>query len=436
MSHIFISYSHKDKDYAFSLHQQLSEQGFDAWIDHRLDYGSQWPHEIQKQLDGCDAFIIILSHNAYQSEWVQSELQRAKRKQKPIFPLLLNGDEPWLSLETTQFYDVRNGGLPDLKFFKDLRKTIADAQSARTLKSTPTKPVVQKSSNLKWMLAGISLAVFLFFACGVALWGILKQFDWFYPPVETETATLEASSEGSLNSSEASQPPSLLGEMIFIPAGEFSMGRDDIPAQSPVHTVYLNSYYIDLYEVTQQQYKECYDDGACDPPQDENGVISYDPDYAYYPMVYATWDMANNFCAWRDLRLPTEAEWEKAARGDDQRLYPWGGDLSCDFANYNECKFENHYTPVGNFPQGVSPYGIFDMAGNVYEWVADYYAEDYYSQSPSESPTGPDYSDERVVRGGSWYTGPERLTTTFRIGFEPDKRFGDLGFRCAQDANE
>ncbi|HEX5807171.1 MAG TPA: toll/interleukin-1 receptor domain-containing protein, partial [Anaerolineales bacterium] len=104
MGHVFISYSHKDTGYAHALASELQGKGFDVWIDERLDYGSQWPHEVQKQLDSCSAFILIMSPRAYASEWVQSELQRAKRKIKPVFPLLLEGDEPWLSVESTQYY--------------------------------------------------------------------------------------------------------------------------------------------------------------------------------------------------------------------------------------------------------------------------------------------------------------------------------------------
>jgi hypothetical protein len=107
MSHIFISYSHKDTGYAHQFAKALQQDGFDVWIDSRLDYGSQWPQEVQKQLDACAAFIVIMTPRSFASEWVQSELQRAKRKSKPIFPLLLEGDEPWLSIESTQFYDVR-----------------------------------------------------------------------------------------------------------------------------------------------------------------------------------------------------------------------------------------------------------------------------------------------------------------------------------------
>src|SRR5512133_694353 len=124
MGHIFISYSHKDSEYAHRLADSLQSQGFDVWIDARLDYGSHWPVELQKQLDSCDAFILIMSPHSYDSEWVQSELQRAKRKLKPIFPLLLDGDETWLSVESTQYYDVRQGRVPDAKFFSDISNVV------------------------------------------------------------------------------------------------------------------------------------------------------------------------------------------------------------------------------------------------------------------------------------------------------------------------
>ena len=147
MSHIFISYSHKESDYAHGLAQTLYKDGFDVWIDERLDYGSQWPNEIQKQLDSCRAFIVIMSPNSFDSEWVQSELQRAKRKGKPIFPLLLEGDGPWLSVESTQFFDVRGDMYPDAKFYSALKQVITPDPSARTLRM-PKGPRKLKSKGV------------------------------------------------------------------------------------------------------------------------------------------------------------------------------------------------------------------------------------------------------------------------------------------------
>jgi Tol biopolymer transport system component len=142
MGHVFISYSHKDTKYAHGLADSLQKMGMDVWIDERLDYGSQWPHEIQKQLDSCDAFILVMSPRSFASEWVQSELQRAKRKLKPVFPLLLEGEEPWLSVESTQYYDVRDKKLPDNRFYSALRRVVSVSSTAQTY------PVMPKTSNV------------------------------------------------------------------------------------------------------------------------------------------------------------------------------------------------------------------------------------------------------------------------------------------------
>lgn len=137
MGHIFISYSHKDTTYAHGLTDHLRNMGFDTWIDERLDYGSQWPHEIQRQLDSCDAFILIMTPSSFVSDWVQSELQRAKRKLKPIFPLLLEGDEPWLSVESTQYYDVRGEKFPDTRFYSAIKRVISSGQDIPVIEKLP-----------------------------------------------------------------------------------------------------------------------------------------------------------------------------------------------------------------------------------------------------------------------------------------------------------
>jgi hypothetical protein len=134
MGHIFISYSHRDTDYANQLTEMLRASGFNVWIDTRLNYGAKWPRELQTQLDTCDAFILIMTAQSFESDWVQSELMRAKRKSKPIFPLLLEGDEPWLSVETIQFYDVHGGKLLDNRFFSSLKCAVSTGHKDQTLR--------------------------------------------------------------------------------------------------------------------------------------------------------------------------------------------------------------------------------------------------------------------------------------------------------------
>ena len=149
MGHIFISYSHKDTTYAHGLADHLQSMGFDIWIDERLDYGSQWPHEIQRQLDSCEAFLLIMSPRAFASDWVQSELQRAKRKLKPIFPLLLEGNEPWLSVESTQYYDVRGGVYPDAKFYYAIKRAVSTSANSQTLNRLPKAGVAVRPENAR-----------------------------------------------------------------------------------------------------------------------------------------------------------------------------------------------------------------------------------------------------------------------------------------------
>ena len=157
MSHIFISYSHKETGYAHKLANTLQERGLDVWIDERLDYGSQWPHEIQKQLDSCDAFIVIMTPRSFASEWVQSELQRAKRKLKPVFPMLLEGDEPWLSVESTQYYDVRSRNMPDEKFFSAIERVVSVRETEVGISAS--KPGKSSTRNKQGLKIGIPLAV-------------------------------------------------------------------------------------------------------------------------------------------------------------------------------------------------------------------------------------------------------------------------------------
>ncbi len=164
MGHIFISYSHKDTTYAHGLADHLGSMGFDVWMDERLDYGSQWPHEIQKQLDSCDAFILIMTPRSFASDWVQSELQRAKRKRKPIFPLLMEGEEPWLAVESTQYYDVRNGKLPDDEFYSDLKQALSLRKTGPALSQSP--PSNKKARN---RLAGTVAALSWIAAIGICL---------------------------------------------------------------------------------------------------------------------------------------------------------------------------------------------------------------------------------------------------------------------------
>ncbi len=237
------------------------------------------------------------------------------------------------------------------------------------------------------------------------------------------------------------------GRMLDVPAGPFTMGDTAATADQPVHTVTLSAYQIDQTLVTVDQYAACMQDGGCVAPDSTyagfhlcNSGAPWSP--GNHPINCVDWDLAASYCAWAGKRYPTEAEWEKAARGTDARSYPWGEDTAtCSFAvmsdpnaGGNACGL-NHTAAVGSIPAGASPYGALDMAGDVWEWVADWYDPAYYAVSPSQDPTGPASSPSglRGLRGGAWAnSNPLLLRAPYRYGGDPSVGSAYVGFRCAR----
>jgi formylglycine-generating enzyme required for sulfatase activity len=222
--------------------------------------------------------------------------------------------------------------------------------------------------------------------------------------------------------------------MVEIPAGEFEMGKEDdlVGADSPRHTVYLDTYWIDKTDVTNEMFAKCVQAGKCTfNIQHAATEIHYgNPDYADHPVVYVTWYQAVEYCQWAGRRLPTEAEWEKAARGTDGRIYPWGRKpADSTLANYNDMVGDT--TPVGSYPLGASPYGLLDMAGNVRQWVADWFSDLFYRNSPLQNPLGPGMGEKRVLRGGSFKDPANGVRVTVRFGHVPGSAGMNRGFRCA-----
>lgn len=222
--------------------------------------------------------------------------------------------------------------------------------------------------------------------------------------------------------------------MRLVPAGDFTMGSEDdkAGAAKPAHTVSLPDFYMDVYEVTRARYKECVTAGVC---SESKNLASMDLFYADLnkPMAAIDWNQSKTYCeTWRGARLPSEAEWEKAARGTDGRTYPWGEEYSSTYVNVNGDYQKEPYGPadVGTYEKGKSPYGMYDMAGNVWEWVAD-----PYIAYPGNSGEGVFWPEDRVLRGGSWfYPDSYALRTWFRYTSPPEAAEGAFGFRCAKDA--
>ena len=225
--------------------------------------------------------------------------------------------------------------------------------------------------------------------------------------------------------------------MRLVPAGEFTMGSENgSDDEKPIHQVYLDAYYMDKYEVTNALYEACVNAGVCDPPHKTSSYThsSYygNSQYDNYPVIKVDWYQAQTYCEWRGARLPTEAEWEKAARGTDRRGYPWGNESpNSNLLNYNQNVGDT--TEVGKYPAGASIYGALDMAGIVWECVADWYDSNYYASSPSLNPQGPSSGDGRVLRGGAWGNGSNFVRSAFRLGDLPSLADGSyFGFRCAR----
>ena len=221
--------------------------------------------------------------------------------------------------------------------------------------------------------------------------------------------------------------------MVYVWKGEFSMGNNNGESdEQPVHTVSLDAYWIDKVEVTNAMYARCVSDGGCQSPIYSRSIkhenYFNDLQYDNYPVIYVNWNNARDYCTWAGVRLPTEAEWEKAARGTDGRIYPWGNDRpGSSLLNYNGNIGDT--TAVGSYPSGASPSGALDMAGNVWEWVNDWY--DVYPAGNKNASI--DFGTKnRVLRGGAWGFDDYHVRTSDRFGIDPTRSSSNIGFRCSR----
>jgi formylglycine-generating enzyme required for sulfatase activity len=256
------------------------------------------------------------------------------------------------------------------------------------------------------------------------------------PRLPTNTPQSTAASALSVGATQVSPKDGMV--QMYVPAGEFLMGSMDPDSnassdEKPQHTVYLDAFWIDQTEVTNAQYAKCVQAGQCLAPiqasSDTRNSYYGNAQYANYPVVYVSWDDAKNYCAWAGRRLPTEADWEKAARGTDGRFFPWGNQApNTTLVNFNENVGDT--TEVGKYPAGASPYGALDMAGNVSQWVSDWYGENYYQNSPERNPTGPGSGSYRVLRGGGFYASASDSRSSLRNNVPPGSMGFNIGFRC------
>jgi len=227
--------------------------------------------------------------------------------------------------------------------------------------------------------------------------------------------------------------------MVYVPEGYFSMGSENRKSDTaPIHNVWLDAFWIDKTDVTNSMYALCVQAGNCRQPRrgdsDTRSQYYGNPQYDDFPVIRVSWNDATTYCTWAGRRLPTEAEWEKAARGTDGRIYPWGNELADATGNYNYNTGDT--TGVLSYPAGASPYGALDMAGNVWNWISDWYDPSYYSYTPDRNPSGPASGTYHVIRGGSWGSSLDNIYSYYRNYNTPSFDNEYIGFRCAQDVSQ
>ncbi|MCB0194523.1 MAG: SUMF1/EgtB/PvdO family nonheme iron enzyme [Anaerolineae bacterium] len=450
----FVCYAHENTRFAVKLARALESHGVTVWLDQwQAVDNTAWDQRMKHALLGCSHFLLVLSPEAFDSWLVRDQTLQAIRHDKAIIPVMLQSTPLPTNLSDRRFVDFSKG-----LFQQNVANVVTEFYTiTHPLKPsfTPTtlKPL---TINLRsWLWSGMVLigllvvGALIFYRRSPAqpeIVAIPSQVETlpitdpvYIPTVDavqvinpqpTPVKTFQRSKDGRT--------------MIFIPAGDFLMGSDSIDPKAgddekPQHLVYLDNFWIDAVETTNRAYQQCVDAGGCTIPQIHNGIFADDN----LPIVGINWNQAAAYCAWTDARLPTEAEWEKAARGVDARIYPWGNEFDGSVLNYcdTQCVADwrdfngddgyRYTAPVGSYVAGASPYGVLDMSGNVWEWTADWYAEDTYAHSDYRNPTGPEAGVQKVIRGGSWLYPQKSLRVARRHKDVTTSAYDNIGFRCA-----
>ena len=476
MAHdVFISYSSRDKTVADAMCATLEGRKIRCWIAPRdVPPGQIWASALPDAIRASRVFVLVFSDGSNKSRQVLREVAEAVSSDIPIIPFRIEDVQPSKEMgyyiKTIHWLDALTPPLErHLKRLADRVEALL-AVEGEGLPPVPSEaPVAEEvggpEERRRWprpwqALPTWASVIILVILLSLVVGGGSQLVKNLWAPKPEQTKVAETVVTATLTpATQTSQPvpwtPTLTPKpptdvpipstfttappegMVFVPAGEFIMGspegegNDD---EHPLRTVYLDAFYIGKYEVTNAEYKECVDARACDPPSPTSSS-SHDsyygsPVYDDYPVINVSWYDAKAYCDWKGVRLPTEAEWEKAARGTDGRKYPWGNEFDSYKCNTYEPDVGDT-TEVGSFPDGASPYGAYDMAGNVEEWVADWYDADYYGKATARNPQGPDSGVGRVWRGGSWLYRQLNARCAYRDWCPPDFRNFDVGFRVA-----
>gem|GEM_PF-3435673 len=489
---VFLCHSSKDQSTARELYHQLkAEKWMDVWfIEANLLPSQDWTSEISRAVEHSDVLVVLHSKDALKKEersypdisFVLDILHRKSRKSRPIITLRLDDH---LVSKSLPMWDV-------IDFFPKTRRAFAYQNLLQSLMFRAKQAAVSLNDDLpqeepekflvwspsRWtelILENTSLSdqgnrptnqkvkrritdtqvgfwiILGFF--GLIIFGFVKdylniQFPANYTalPLISRKLPLQTSTPG-IGSIKTSLKDGM--NMVYVPAGEFVMGGNVYYDERPIHVVNLNAFWIDQTEVTNAMFAAFLTEEG---NREESGVTwldasdedaqihleenswQTDPGYEDYPVVEVTWYGANAYCSWAGRRLPTEAEWEKAARGTDRNIYPWGNDPpTADLLNFNDNV--GSATKVGSYPNGASPYGALDMAGNVWEWVADRHSRTYYANSPTDNPVGPETGFFRVLRGGAWNYRETYARSIHRNRGIPTISHDFIGFRCDTDVS-
>lgn len=395
---VFLSYASQDRPVAEAINRALLEQGHDVFFDRDdLPPGEEFHIRIRRAIEQSDLFVFLVSEQAIdpgsytlnELDIAEKSLRRASGRLLPVMlqPVALDRLPPFVKSVTVL---ETPGNVP---------AAVADAVHRIDLER-------RRALLVK---AGAAALAVLVVAAGA----------WSY--LSTRSAPTETTGKDG-------------APLVLVPAGSFVMGDDE---ESPRREIYLDAFYIDRFEVTTARYAKFLEaTGSSYPPEGWEALdLNRGSDL---PVVGVDWNDADAYCKWAGRRLPTDSEWEKAARGADERRYPWGnespGPDRANFENTSPEPYDGGLAKVGGHPAGRSPYGVEDLAGNAAEWVADWYSERFRT-GDVRNPKGPESGEGRVIRGSARFDPPDRLVVTKRYQGNPELRREDVGFRCARDAS-
>ena len=390
---IFLSYASQDREMAKSIYLALRDQRHTVFFDRAdLPAGDEYHNRIRSAIENSDLFMFLISANAIDAgSYTLTELSIAEKMLIKVLPVVLgNVDVEKLPalLKAVTFFQT-DGNLP----------AAVAAEVYRIAKE-------RRRRRLKYLSAALVVAL-------VVVGGV------FYA-LRGRDSRERVGKDGA--------------PAVLIPAGAFLGGDDE---NSPRRELFVEAFYLDQYEVTVGRYARFLQaTGNVRPPEEWDTVdLNNGTDL---PVIGVDWQDANSYCQWVGRRLPTDAEWERAARGSDERKYPWGDEPPTSeharFAqNYEKAVYKNGVARVGSHRKGTSPFGIHDMAGNAWEWTADWFSESF-PYADRRNPKGPSSGTSKVLRGGGWYDQADRLVSTKRMHANPEQRDDSIGFRCASDA--